>query len=734
MATIKDVAKLAQVSIGTVSNVINGKTQNEMLIQRVEEAMDQLGFRPVSNARSLKNTKSRLIGILLPDALQAESNAFLNSAEVLLREKGFNILLKFSGNNAILEKKCLQSFVDNRVEGVILYQTGSKGAMKLINGKKIPSVWITRNPSSEFRGDKVVIDYKDAFKQLMVNLTTNGRKKVALVLAKEILTADGILEIYGDMQGSMDLVKFVDGSKEAGFKAFFELYHACQEIDAVIAGNQAVAQGIRKAAKILEIPDFPIAVFKESIWIEDVEDWFCQISVSQKEVANNAIWMLLDSIEMPNLHEHITKQIFAKCDENQSMFQGITESGKILRFAMYDCPSARSLEMLTRIYERVSGIKIVFDFYSFGQLEEILYQQLEEHSEKYDGFMVDIVWMEGLVETGNVLNLDVLFEEQKEYFDGFIEGVLHNFAMYYESLYGIPFVSGAQLLFYQKDLFEDQTLQIRFKRKYGIELAPPDTWAKFHLVSEFFTQEYTPQSPVKYGASLIKGENVSLTCAFLNHLWAYGSDIFGKNGELVLNNHNSETALKNFISNYQYTSPRELLTWQDMVEEFCSGESAMTVLYDSYVGGMSDYTKSKVAGNVGCTMVPGSTPVLGGWNLCLNRKGKNQTEAIDFVLWACGAQNAIPLSLLGGSTLRKEYYERNDLEVLEPWKPYVLKSYEQSRKRIMPEIAEDSRWKNTIYTVLIPRQLMRVLKGEISEKEALVRMEEDIHKLLTMLQ
>ena len=60
MATIKEVAKLAGVSIGTVSNVLNGKTSNAELIDRVESAMSQLSYRPDANARSLKNTKSKL--------------------------------------------------------------------------------------------------------------------------------------------------------------------------------------------------------------------------------------------------------------------------------------------------------------------------------------------------------------------------------------------------------------------------------------------------------------------------------------------------------------------------------------------------------------------------------------------------------------------------------------------------------------------------------------------------
>lgn len=85
---------------------------------------------------------------------------------------------------------------------------------------------------------------------------------------------------------------------------------------------------------------------------------------------------------------------------------------------------------------------------------------------------------------------------------------------------------------------------------------------------------------------------------------------------------------------------------------------------------------------------------------------------------------------MGGSTLRWEYYERSDLETLEPWKRIVAKSSLISRKRQMPDLLDESSWKNTIYTHIIPREIMRAAQGEITETEAVECMEKAIREFI----
>ena len=151
MATIKEVAKLAGVSVGTVSNVLNGKTSNDELLERVENAINQLSYRPDANARSLKNTKSKLIGVIMPEVCQSDHAHFLSSLENFLREKGYGLILKISNNNWLLEKKSLMQCVEQCVDGIIwyspakaAYHSGREKRNSICDYYEISIIWVYR--------------------------------------------------------------------------------------------------------------------------------------------------------------------------------------------------------------------------------------------------------------------------------------------------------------------------------------------------------------------------------------------------------------------------------------------------------------------------------------------------------------------------------------------------------------------------------------------------------------
>lgn len=129
MATIIDVARLAGVSIKTVSRVINRESSiRPETLAKVERAIDQLGYKPHRGARMMRSAKSGLIGIvtgLFSRGDQSASDAGLSDVHLIrganrvCREAGKTLLMADAGGDAHAVVDLLNTFASHQVEGVI---------------------------------------------------------------------------------------------------------------------------------------------------------------------------------------------------------------------------------------------------------------------------------------------------------------------------------------------------------------------------------------------------------------------------------------------------------------------------------------------------------------------------------------------------------------------------------------------------------------------------------------
>jgi LacI family transcriptional regulator len=84
---------LARVSVGTVSHVITGSVQvSEALRQNVNAAIEQLDYHPNHVARSLKTSKTRTLGIIVPDLTISFFPQIIRGAQVAARERGYSLI------------------------------------------------------------------------------------------------------------------------------------------------------------------------------------------------------------------------------------------------------------------------------------------------------------------------------------------------------------------------------------------------------------------------------------------------------------------------------------------------------------------------------------------------------------------------------------------------------------------------------------------------------------------
>ena len=119
-ATIKDVAKKANVSVATVSRVINNNGYvHEDTKKLILDAINELNYSPNQYARFLSGTKSNIIGVLVPHIGTPFYGALLEGLETAAHEKGFKIMLANTSDNQRIEDEYIDVFKNYNVDGII---------------------------------------------------------------------------------------------------------------------------------------------------------------------------------------------------------------------------------------------------------------------------------------------------------------------------------------------------------------------------------------------------------------------------------------------------------------------------------------------------------------------------------------------------------------------------------------------------------------------------------------
>jgi LacI family transcriptional regulator len=182
-ATIRDVAREANVSIGTVSRVVNGHASvHPQIRQEVERAIRQLGYRPNAGARDLRRGRTGTIGVVISDLSNPIFTPSVQGIERVAGARGTSLFLCDSAGFANAQALHLERLHERRVDGVILHPTGSYQAqLAQFADAGIPVVLIgQRRPTGA--AAEVVVDEYDASLDAVRLLLRLGHRRIGLVL------------------------------------------------------------------------------------------------------------------------------------------------------------------------------------------------------------------------------------------------------------------------------------------------------------------------------------------------------------------------------------------------------------------------------------------------------------------------------------------------------------------------------------------------------------------------
>jgi len=146
VATLHDVARHANVSPMTVSRVVNGTGPvSPERRQRVERALDALGYMPNAVARNLRTKRSDTIGLVLPDMTNPFFTTLAQGVETALREAGITLLLTNTDEREDEERRLVPVLLGRQVDGLLIVPSGDAGeAVRLCREQGVPVVLVDR--------------------------------------------------------------------------------------------------------------------------------------------------------------------------------------------------------------------------------------------------------------------------------------------------------------------------------------------------------------------------------------------------------------------------------------------------------------------------------------------------------------------------------------------------------------------------------------------------------------
>lgn len=186
---LKDVASKAGVSVATVSHVVNNtKPVSEKTKARIEAAIKELSYTPNFLAKSLKENRSKVIGLIIPDISNYYFTEIASIIEQRLNDAGYNMILCNSNENLELEIQHIQQLKAYMVSGMIIAPTTMDfDYRKLVASQDYPIVFIDRKLST-LQGDSIIADGACAVEEAVSYLIKKGHKRIGFIGANRGLS------------------------------------------------------------------------------------------------------------------------------------------------------------------------------------------------------------------------------------------------------------------------------------------------------------------------------------------------------------------------------------------------------------------------------------------------------------------------------------------------------------------------------------------------------------------
>lgn len=258
--TLKDIAKELNVSVSTISRVVNSKTYvNPKTRKMVLEGLAKYNYVPNQVARSLKKQTTETIGILVPDISENFFAQIIKGIDEVLGKKKYSIILADSNEMPQKEEQYLGLLYQNRIDALVLATVAKEySALNTYFANNIPVVFIDNIPNLDYDIDCVIINNQKASSIAVNHLIENGKKDIAIIIGSpNETTGYERLEGYkraleqNNISINKNLIKYGNYKENTGYSCMKELLEKRNEnpFTGIFIGSEKMTYGAIKAIK-----------------------------------------------------------------------------------------------------------------------------------------------------------------------------------------------------------------------------------------------------------------------------------------------------------------------------------------------------------------------------------------------------------------------------------------------------------------------------------------------------
>lgn len=267
-----DVAAAAEVSVATVSRVLNGNPQvDPELAERVRTAAGRLGYRPNAVARNLRRRHTRVWALVVTDVTNPYYTAVARGVEDVASAAGYSVLLGNSDELPEKEARYLQVAAEERVAGVIIGPCDADSPVAALVASSIPVVAIDRRLRSPV--DTVLARSRQGAAQATQHLLDEGWRRPACVSGpEEVETAEDRVAGYRSVVetgGLPDLVARVPFQVDGGRAGAARLLDGPVAPDSFLVANSVLALGVLAELQHRDLrvgTDIGLITFDDAPW------------------------------------------------------------------------------------------------------------------------------------------------------------------------------------------------------------------------------------------------------------------------------------------------------------------------------------------------------------------------------------------------------------------------------------------------------------------------------------